>query len=75
MIGRKPRNENIKTILLYYLLLLSAIRTTFIGQTLIGTGFQWVDIIYYLLGTIAALALYQMLEKKPKYLEASRSAK
>jgi len=41
--------------------LLTQIRSTFIGRTLIGTGFAPVDIFYYFIGCVLAVGLYRVL--------------
>ncbi|NIA29087.1 MAG: DUF2809 domain-containing protein [Actinobacteria bacterium] len=41
--------------------LLTQIRSTFIGRTLIGTGFVPVDIFYYFIGCIFAICLHRIL--------------
>ena len=41
--------------------LLESIRSTFIGRTLIGTGFDSHDFYYYLIGNILAVILYRFL--------------
>ncbi len=41
--------------------MLTKIRSTFIGRTLIGTGFAPLDILYYLIGCALALGLHRAL--------------
>lgn len=46
---------------------LSWMRSSFIGRTLVGTGFVWADIFYYLVGSVLAITLYNKAEgQKPK---------
>jgi hypothetical protein len=40
---------------------LEVIRSTFIGVTLIGNSFSWLDMLHYLVGAIASAGLLQVL--------------
>lgn len=42
---------------------LEAIRSTFLGVTLIGNSFTWLDLVHYLLGCIASVWLIHNLRK------------
>ena len=42
---------------------LVAFRRTFIGKTLLGSGFLWSDIVCYAIGTLLAMLLIILIEK------------
>jgi hypothetical protein len=41
---------------------LTLLRRSFLGRTLVGTSFVWLDILYYLIGSLLALLLYWLLD-------------
>jgi hypothetical protein len=45
--------------------LLEIIRKTFIGRTIIGTDFESIDILYYLVGCVWAVLLYGFIFQTP----------
>lgn len=45
---------------------LTWLRQSFIGRTLVGTSFVWMDIVYYAAGCVLAVVLYYWLAKFKK---------
>ena len=45
---------------------LEAIRSTFMGTTLIGNSFSWLDILHYLIGALASAGLLGALRGKER---------
>lgn len=41
--------------------ILETIRSTFIGATLFGNSFSWMDLVHYLIGALASLGLLKIL--------------
>ncbi len=41
--------------------ILEIIRSSFIGRTMIGTDFELIDMVYYLIGTVVAVLLHKLL--------------
>ena len=42
------------------------LRKSFIGRTVVGSGFEWVDFLYYAIGSVAAFILGRNLLKSPE---------
>jgi hypothetical protein len=43
---------------------LEAVRATFLGRTLIGNSFSWLDMVHYAAGALVSLLLLQILRKQ-----------
>lgn len=56
----------LETLQLWHPPLLQSIRSTFIGQTLIGTSFVWSDFFYYLTGCVGGFSLLYFLQNHGK---------
>ena len=56
----------LETLQLWHPPFLQAIRSTFIGKTLIGTSFVWSDFMYYLIGCSIGLLLINIIRKISK---------
>lgn len=42
------------------------LRQSFIGRTIVGSGFEWVDFLYYAIGSLTAFILGRKLLKSPE---------
>lgn len=51
---------------LYSTPLLNSIRAFFIGRTILGNGFDYLDFFYYIIGNMFAICLYKIINRKKR---------
>ena len=56
----------LETLQLWHPDFLEAIRSTFIGATLIGNSFSWLDLLHYVFGALASTGLLEALHGKER---------